>query len=162
MSPKVKKIEHENLSFVDLSFFFLLDCKQLKNQRVYMNIIHIKWPLCHWRCFFSGFEVGVSNGWWGAAPNTHHCHFLIHKFIHFSSITQKLRPPEHYHVACKSEVVGQNVGVVCSWVGQEVDVAMDKMFASFLSLIYTTTIQDAAFWKHLIYGWSATARNIHC
>ena len=38
---------------------------------------------------FSGLKLHASYDWQATAPNTHHCLFLIHHFVHISSITQK-------------------------------------------------------------------------
>ena len=38
---------------------------------------------------FSGLELYASYDWRDTAPNTHHGLFLIHHFVHISSITQK-------------------------------------------------------------------------
>ena len=101
-----------------------------------------------------------------------HIHWNCTLLIHMAPIyytypwrrCDRRRPAEVYqtYIACKSEVVGQNVGVVYVWVCQKVGVAMHKMFAFFFSLMYTTTFLDATFWTHASYDWWAAAPTTHC
>ena len=62
----------------------------------------------------------------------------------------------------KSDMVGQDVGVLCLYACQEVGVAMYKMFAFLFSLTYMPTLPEATFWKCVIYDWWATAPTIRC
>ena len=78
--------------------------------------------------------------------NMYHGHFLLSKFVHIFQV--KLNNYGHLKstklVASKTDVVGQDVGVVHSSVYQEVCVAMYKLCA-FFSFIYTTMFPDGTF-----------------
>ena len=110
--------------------------------------------------FLFWFGGGCDLWWRATTPNMHHSHCCTHDFVRISSIPQKLWPPRVYQpVACKSKVVGKNVGVVYLWLCQEVAVAMYKTFAFFFGLTYMTTFPDDTFWEHVIYDWWATTPN---
>ena len=73
-------------------------------------------------------------------------HFQIHQLCIFQVQLKKYgylkstRP-----VACKSEVVGRDVGVAHAWVCQEEGETVYELFAFFFTLIHSTKFPDPTF-----------------